>query len=80
MPVSGRQRAGGKAVASYGDTEWGIGLRWTANDALEVAVHPDARQVAKSAAAQYLGRKLRYSYRDLQPTDPAWQVCALGRD
>lgn len=71
---------GGNVVAFHGDTEWGIGLRWTADDALEVAVHPEAELVARETAAKYLGRKLSYSYRDLQPTDPEWQVCIPGHD
>jgi hypothetical protein len=67
----------GGNVVEFHDLSHGIGLRWIDAHTLEVAVPDGVRLENKRPGDTYHGYSLRYLYRPLRPTEPAYKGCGV---
>ena len=68
------QQLGGNVVAFH-TLDHGIELKWLDETTLEVAVPKGAKLEDRRLAAAYMGHKLVYRYRYLQPSDQQFVGC-----
>ena len=64
-------------MVAFHDLSHGIGLRWIDAHTLEVAVPDGVRLENKRPGDTYHGYSLRYLYRSLRPTEPAYTGCGV---
>jgi hypothetical protein len=69
-------KPGGNVVAFH-DLSHGIGLRWIDAHTLEIAVPDGIRLDDKRSGDTYNGYPLRYLYRSLHSTEPAYLGCGV---
>ena len=77
-------KAGGNVVAYHDGPDTGIALRWLSDDELEVALDPQAPVVPgptnRYESKRYFGHQIRFTYRELNASEPEWTGCALTPD